>query len=134
MDWNTRVADWADVAASPAFQTLADQLICAADPSPEDLAVDLGAGTGLLTLRLARTVEDVIAIDAAPAMVDHLRRTCDERALDNVFCQVADLRALTLPEMSRTLAVSNYAYHHIDHAGKRAALAELLRVLGVVTR
>lgn len=129
MDWNTRVAEWEDVAASPAFQNLADQVMGAADPSADDLALDLGAGTGLLTLRLAPAVAGVIAIDAAPAMVDHLRGVCDAHGCGNVECRVADLRSLDLPEMSRTLAVSNYAYHHIDHAGKRVAVAELFRVL-----
>jgi ubiquinone/menaquinone biosynthesis C-methylase UbiE len=129
MDWNTRVAEWEDVAASPAFQRLADRVIAAAAPTSEDAAVDLGAGTGLLTLRLARLVPDVIAIDAAPAMVEHLRAVCARNELANVSCRVADLRALGLPDGSRTLAVSNYAYHHVDHDGKRVALQELLRVL-----
>ena len=69
MDWNTRVAAWEDIAASPAFQRMADRVIAAAEPTPEDTAIDLGAGTGLLTLRLARVAADVVAIDGAPAMV-----------------------------------------------------------------
>ena len=129
MDWNTRVADWEDVAASPAFQRLADHVISAAEPTPEDAAIDLGAGTGLLTLRLAPVVGDVIAIDNAPAMVEYLDRVCANDALANVSCRIADLRELGLPDGSRTLAVSNYAYHHMDHAGKRAGLHELHRVL-----
>ncbi len=129
MDWNTRVAAWEDVAASPAFQRMADRVIAAAEPTPEDTAVDLGAGTGLLTLRLARVAADVVAVDGAPAMVEHLRSVCARNELTNVTCRVADLRELTLPAGSRTLAVSNYAYHHIDHAGKRAALQEVFRVL-----
>ena len=129
MDWNTRVAAWEDVAASPAFQRMADRVIAAAEPTPEDTAIDLGAGTGLLTLRLARVAADVIAIDGAPAMVEHLRSVCARNELTNVTCRVADLRELTLPAGSRTLAVSNYAYHHIDHAGKRTALQEVFRVL-----
>jgi len=129
MDWNTRVAEWDDVAASPAFQRLADRVIAAAAPHADDTAIDLGAGTGLLTLRLAPLVAEVIAVDAAPAMVDHLRAECARRDLTGVSCRVADLRELKLPDASRTLAVSNYAYHHLDHDGKRIALQELQRVL-----
>ena len=129
MDWNTRVADWEDVAASPAFQRLADRVIAAAAPTATDAAIDLGAGTGLLTLRLAPFVADIIAVDAAPAMIDHLRAECARRDFADVDCRVADLRRLGLPDASRTLAVSNYAYHHLDRDGKRAALAELFRVL-----
>jgi len=129
MDWNTRVAEWEDVAASPAFQRLADHVLTAAEPTAEDAAIDLGAGTGLLTLRLARLAGEVIAIDNAPAMIEHLRGVCARNTLDNVSCRVADLRELGLPDRSRTLAVSNYAYHHLDHADKAVALQGLYRVL-----
>jgi len=129
IDWNTRVVEWQDVAASPAFQRLADHVLAAANPTAEDRAIDLGAGTGLLTLRLASTAGDVVAVDAAPSMVAHLRAVCQRTALDHVACEIADLRALPLPDHSRTLAVSNYVFHHLDHAGKQRALAELARVL-----
>jgi ubiquinone/menaquinone biosynthesis C-methylase UbiE len=129
MDWNTRVAAWEDVAASPAFQRLADQVLESAAPSPDDRVVDLGAGTGLLTFRIAPLVHDVIAIDAAPAMVDYVANVSHDAGIDNVQAAVSDLRALALPDASRTLAVSNYAYHHLDHEGKLTALRELYRVL-----
>jgi len=129
MDWNTRVAAWEDVAASPAFQRLADRVIESAEPSADDRVVDLGAGTGLLTFRLASVVHDVVAIDAAPAMVDYVRAASEHNGVHNVQAEVSDLRALALPDASRTLAVSNYAYHHVDHEGKRTALRDLHRVL-----
>jgi ubiquinone/menaquinone biosynthesis C-methylase UbiE len=129
MDWNTRVAAWEDVAASPAFQRLADRVLTSAEPSPDDRVVDLGAGTGLLTFRIAPLVHDVIAIDAAPAMVDYVTDATRDAGIDNVEAAVSDLRALALPDASRTLAISNYAYHHLDHEGKLTALHELYRVL-----
>jgi ubiquinone/menaquinone biosynthesis C-methylase UbiE len=129
MDWNSRVAEWEDVAASPAFQRLAAEVIGRAEPVPEDRVIDLGAGTGLLTLTLAGRVADIVAIDYAQAMVDHLHMTCENRHITNVTCTVADLRTIPLPDGSRTLAVSNYAYHHLDHAGKAVALEELYRIL-----
>jgi ubiquinone/menaquinone biosynthesis C-methylase UbiE len=129
MDWNTRVAAWEDVAASPAFQRLADLIIENAQPSADDRVVDLGAGTGLLTFRLASAVHDVIAIDAAPAMVEHVRARSQRTGVHNVQAVVSDLRALELPDASRTLAVSNYAYHHLDREGKRTALGDLYRIL-----
>jgi ubiquinone/menaquinone biosynthesis C-methylase UbiE len=129
MDWNTRVAAWEDVAASPTFQRLADRVLESAAPSPDDRVVDLGAGTGLLTFRIAPLVHDVIAIDAAPAMVDYVANVSHDAGIDNVQAAVSDLRALALPDASRTLAVSNYAYHHLDHEGKLTALRELYRIL-----
>jgi ubiquinone/menaquinone biosynthesis C-methylase UbiE len=129
MDWNTRVDEWKGVASSPVFQRLAHEVVTRANPAPSDHVIDLGAGTGLLTFRLAERVADVVAIDYADAMVEHLRESVRHHQLANVTCTVADLRSLPLPAQSRTLAVSNYAYHHLDHDGKRAALDELYRVL-----
>ena len=129
MDWNTRVADWSDVAATDPFRRLADAVIAAASPRADDRAIDLGCGTGLLTLRLADCVADVVGIDAAPAMVAHLQDACRAEDRANVTCEVADLRALPVPDASRTLAVSNYAFHHLDHEGKRDGVHEVFRVL-----
>ncbi len=129
MEWNERVTEWEQVAASPAFQRLADRVLEAADPQPDDQVVDLGAGTGLLTFRIAPLVANVMAIDAAPAMVDRLLEISRDDGIDNIDGTVADLRDLRLPAGSRTLAVSNYAYHHLDHDGKLMALRELHRVL-----
>ncbi len=129
VSWNERVNEWEEVAASPAFQRLADNILEHASPTLADRVVDIGAGTGLLTLRVAPLVRDVLAIDAAPAMVERVIAIGKREGLENISGAVADLRELGLPDGSRTLAISNYAYHHVDHEDKRVALQDLYRVL-----
>lgn len=126
--WERRVDVWEEVAASPAFQRLAATVIELAVPNERDRAVDLGAGTGLLSLALARNVESVVAVDHAPAMLARLRQTRPS-SIDNVECVVADIRSLPLPDESATLVVSNYAFHHLADGDKELALAEARRVL-----
>jgi ubiquinone/menaquinone biosynthesis C-methylase UbiE len=127
--WERRVDVWEEVAASPVFQHLAETVVEVADPQERDRALDLGAGTGLLSLALAPHVASVVAVDHAPSMLARLQRNCHASGIGNVACVEADLRCLPWPDESATLAVSNYAFHHLRDADKEVALAEVRRVL-----
>ena len=91
--------------------------------------VDLGAGTGLLTLALAPRVREVIAVDISERMLERLDDAAAADGVHNVEPLVADLRRLPLEDESATLVVSNYAFHHLDNPGKELALAEARRIL-----
>lgn len=127
--WNGRVEAWEEVAATPAFRRLAARVVEAADPRPEDVVVDLGAGTGLLTLALAPRVDRVFAADFAPEMLHRLAELAATGGHENVETMEADLRQLPLDDASATLVVSNYAFHHLGRVDKELALAEARRVL-----
>ena len=127
--WDDRVESWDAVAASAAFQGFAARVRELADLRADDRVVDLGAGTGLLTLALAADVERVIAVDASPPMLARLSERVEEAGLANVETVVADLCSLPLEDQSVTLAVSNYAFHHLDDVRKELALSEVRRVL-----
>jgi ubiquinone/menaquinone biosynthesis C-methylase UbiE len=127
--WERRVDVWEEVAASPAFRRLAATIVELAVPNERDRVVDLGAGTGLLSLALAPHAEAVVAVDHAPAMLARLRQKTRASSLNNVACVVADLRSLPLADESATLVVSNYAFHHLAETHKELALAEARRVL-----
>ncbi|NJE04720.1 class I SAM-dependent methyltransferase [Thermococcus sp. M36] len=47
-------------------------------------AVDVGAGTGYLTVPLARAFQRVYAIEASPKMAEILKRRIEDEKLDNV--------------------------------------------------
>lgn len=129
IDWNDRVEDWEAVAASPAFTRFAAEVIGLAAPTASDRVVDLGAGTGLLTLAIAPQVDHVLAIDSSEEMLIRLQANRLRLDRGNVSTRVADLRALPIADESVSLAVSNYAFHHLDDLGKELALAEARRVL-----
>ena len=128
-EWDSRVAVWEEIADSAPFQRLAAVVFEQAAPTGEDRVIDLGAGTGLLTLAFAPHVEQVLAVDASAGMLARLEEHARERELTNVTPLLADLRSLPLADETATLAVSNYAFHHLDHQSKELALGEARRVL-----
>jgi ubiquinone/menaquinone biosynthesis C-methylase UbiE len=128
-DWDRYVAQAEDVARGPAFQELRDRIVDRANPRPEDQAVDIGAGTGLLTLGLAACVDRVWAIDVSPAMCDYLRAKVASAGFGNVEIAVASAISLPLVDGCADLAVSNYCLHHLSDQDKHRALSEIHRVL-----
>jgi ubiquinone/menaquinone biosynthesis C-methylase UbiE len=127
--WDERVEAWEDVAASRTFLAIRERIVELAEPRSDDSAVDLGAGTGLLTLALAPRVREVVAVDISERMLERLDDLAIADGVHNVDTVVADLRRLPLEDESATLVVSNYAFHHLDDLGKELALAEARRIL-----
>ncbi|MGC4852729.1 class I SAM-dependent methyltransferase [Micromonospora sp. DT4] len=86
--------------------------------TPEVL--DLGAGTGLLSLLLAAAVPGVrlTLVDAAPAMLARATDELSARSVPHRTVQ-ADLSD-ELPSGRYDAVVSALAIHHLDDAGKRA--------------
>lgn len=127
--WDDRVEAWEEVATSEAFLAIRDRIIELARPQYDDQVVDLGAGTGLLSLALAMRVQELVAVDISERMLDRLDAAATADGVSNVQTLVGDLRRLPLEDESATLVVSNYAFHHLDDAGKELALAEARRIL-----
>ena len=127
--WDERVEAWEEVAASPAFLAIRDRIVELAEPRPDDLVVDLGAGTGLLALALAPRVRELVAVDISERMLERLDDAAAADGATNLEPLLADLRRLPLEDESATLVVSNYAFHHLDDSGKELALAEARRIL-----
>ena len=101
--------------------------------------LDLGAGTGRLTLLLAPRAQSIHAFDVSAEML----RVCRERlvasGLSNWQVDVADHRHLPVPDHSANLVVSGWSVSYLavwnqDGAGRGKAeldhwLAEMKRVL-----
>jgi peptidoglycan/xylan/chitin deacetylase (PgdA/CDA1 family)/2-polyprenyl-3-methyl-5-hydroxy-6-metoxy-1,4-benzoquinol methylase len=56
-----------------------------------DRVLDMGAGTGIFTLPIARRCREVVAVDISRKMLDVLERKAAEAALTNIRTQVVDL-------------------------------------------
>lgn len=85
------VYDPADV---PFFAPIASGLVELLAPSPGERALDLGCGTGAVTLPLAAAVGhtgSVTAVDIAAGMIDQLDRVVARHRLDQVSTRLADV-------------------------------------------
>lgn len=128
--WNSRTVSWHDhVQSSAAFETIRAALLAEVAPSRALRVVDLGAGTGFLTLSLAPEVGQILAVDLSPKMLTALSVEAANRDLGNVECRVVDLMSLDLAPASVDLIVSSYALHHLRHRDKEELLRRARRWL-----
>ena len=96
--------------------------------------LDLGAGTGRLTLLLAPRVKSVRAFDASAEML----RVCRERliasGLSNWQVDVADHRQLPVPDHSADLIVSGWSVSYLAVWNQENGQAELDKWLAEMKR
>ena len=96
-----------------------------------EAVLDVGCGTGDLTLRAARRVGAegrVSGIDASPDMVKIARRKAAKKGRDIDF-RVAPIEDLPFADGEFDAALSSFMIHHLPDDLKVSGLAEVRRVL-----
>jgi SAM-dependent methyltransferase len=100
--------------------------------SPDDVAADLGSGTGLLTRWLLDRGHTVFAVEPEPGM----RRAAEEALRgqhDDRFVSVAGTaERTTVPDASVDLVTAGNAFHYFDGSLSRVEVARILRPGGHV--
>jgi ubiquinone/menaquinone biosynthesis C-methylase UbiE len=97
--------------------------------TPDSTVVDLGAGTGQLTLAVASSCRRVVAADVSPVMLAALRRAIAEQRVTNV--DVVEAGFLTYEHQGdpADFVYSRHALHHLPDFWKGVALARMRRML-----
>lgn len=128
--WNRRSETWHhQVNESGALRLARDRVVRLANPSADESVVDLGSGTGFLTLPIAEEAGEVLGVDVSPAMASALRDEATSHGEANVRAVVADLSRFDMPERSVDVVVSLYALHHLPDRDKRELLGRARRWL-----
>ncbi|HVP17833.1 MAG TPA: class I SAM-dependent methyltransferase [Spirochaetia bacterium] len=98
--------------------------------------VELGAGTGRLTLILARLGARVLAFDRSQHMLDQAAANAREGGLTNVTFGLADNRAVPLPDGTAEVVIEGWSFGHTVSLAEgawriaaEALLAESMRLL-----
>jgi ubiquinone/menaquinone biosynthesis C-methylase UbiE len=81
--------------------------------------LDVGAGTGFLTIELAERCgpgTKVIAVDPWKAAMNRLRRKIEQRHLDNILLLEQDASTIDLPDASVDVIVSNLGLNNFEDA------------------
>jgi SAM-dependent methyltransferase len=102
---------------------VADALVAALDPRPDDVVLDLAGGTGDMAAALASHVRRVLSTDLSPTMVE----TARSRRLPGVEHRVMDLQALELEDASVDAVVCRCGYMLVPEPER--AFRETRRVL-----
>jgi ubiquinone/menaquinone biosynthesis C-methylase UbiE len=129
--WNRRAAhfdeDFGHSIGSSAERAAWDRVLDLFVPKGGALeALDIGCGTGFLSLELATRGHRVTGLDFAPAMLEKARAKAAERGMPIRF-EEADAEALPFPSASFDLSVSRHLLWTLPHP--EAALDEWVRVL-----
>ncbi len=93
---------------------------------PDDTALDVACGGGIVVCALAKVVKHATGIDLTPAMIDRARALAAEQKLTNVSWKLGDVLPLPYPDGAFSLVTSRFAFHHF--LDPMAVLAEMTRV------
>jgi ubiquinone/menaquinone biosynthesis C-methylase UbiE len=102
-------------------------LLSYVDPRPDDVVLDVAAGTGIVSRALAPSVARVTAVDNTPAMIEEGRRRAAVEDHGNVEFLAGSAERLPLPDAAFTLVVTRFSLHHFEDP--TPAVAEMVRVL-----
>ena len=115
--WSRRATSW-DHGALPGLHDVVARVIAVASPGMNDIIVDLGCGTGALTLPIAEKAESVIAVDISDEMLKELDNKARASGIINIRAISDAIEKLTLESGSIDIVVTNYALHHLRDPDK----------------
>ena len=115
--WSGRVGSW-DQHGSAALHSVTSAVLGVAAPQAGDTVLDLGCGTGQISIPLAMRSASVLAVDVSPAMARRLRDEARRRGLPSLTVIALPIEELDLPPASVDLVVSSYALHHLRDPDK----------------
>ena len=105
--WTRRAASWDHGAGNnPGLLKVVERVLAEADPSPEASAVDLGCGSGQVTLALAKRCRTVLGVDVSEQMIALLLENAERQGVSNVKGRAVPIERLGLSENSVDLVVS----------------------------
>ena len=101
-------------------------LVSACDAQPNDEALDVACGPGLVVCAFAEVVRSATGIDLTPAMLEQAKGLAASRNLTNVSFKTGDVNALPFDSASFSIVTSRYAVHHFVEPLR--VLREMVRV------
>lgn len=107
-------------------EEILERMLRMARPGPEDEALDVACGPGVVVCALAKRVRHARGIDLTPAMLEQARRTQAEQSLTNVEWDQGDVTGMPYADGSFDVVTCRFAFHHFPDPP--AVLREMRRV------
>ena len=127
--WNRRTDAWEHEGAAGLEKVVTAVLEECHDLPEGTVALDIGCGSGQVTIPLAAMCERVLAVDVSEIAVGRLQTIAGEAGVTNIQAETQAIETLELAEASLDLIVTNYALHHLRDADKVALLGRARRWL-----
>jgi len=83
------------------------------NPDKKMTAIDIGAGTGLVTIELAKLVNSVVALDSSEGMLAVLREKIQSNNIENIKTGIFDAEKDSPAEEPADIVVSSMSMHHV---------------------
>jgi len=113
-DFDRAAAEWERNEARVRMTTaLADAVTARLTLSRNLVAMDYGAGTGLVSLRIQPLVGRIVAADTSPGMLAVLEEKLAEAGLENIAVQLWNIETDPLPEGRFDVIISTMTFHHL---------------------
>ena len=125
-DQFTRQATPFSTAAPIADEGALKLIVEAAQAGPDDTALDVACGGGIVVCGLAPHVRRATGIDMTPAMLERARRLAAEKGIANVSWREGDVTRLPYPDGAFTIVTTRFAVHHFPDPA--AVFREMVRV------
>lgn len=134
--WDERADAWDEqeathVYAAQAFETLGPQVGAHLGGWDGLRVLDFGAGTGLLTAKLAPRCREVVALDLSPKMIAQLDKKAASEGWDNVSSFAGPLSALKETAAFDLIVASSVCSFLPDFTGALRQLSSRLRPGGL---
>ncbi len=111
--WSRRATSW-DEMSNPGLDRVVGEVLRLVGDRPDANALDLGCGSGQLSIPLASQVKSVVALDIAPKMIELLRSKLETGGITNVTAAVGSVQQYGIVNGSVDLVCSNYVLHHLS--------------------
>lgn len=124
--------DWDEMRPNYYSLNVREKAFDLAGVKPNQLAADVGAGTGFITEGLLRRGLRIIAIDQSEAMLSQMQRKFAH--LEGIDYRYGEAERLPLADESVEYVFANMYLHHVESPG--VAIKEMARILqpgGVLT-
>lgn len=134
--WDERADDWDEqeethVYAAQAFETLVPYVEEHLGEWRSLRVLDFGAGTGLLTAKLAPKCRQLVALDLSPKMIAQLDKKATAEGWDNVSTVAGTLSALDDTGAFDLIVASSVCSFLSDFPGELRKLSSMLRPGGL---
>jgi ubiquinone/menaquinone biosynthesis C-methylase UbiE len=126
--WSGRAKRW-DEQGSVQLGKVVDEVLARCPVAAEAVVLDLGCGSGQVTMPLARDAARVLAVDVNAEAIKMLEERARSEGISNIQGLAQPIETLELEPESVDLVVSNYALHHLRDPDKEDALCRVYRWL-----